>query len=318
MIELVPYSVVKKDEWDNFVSVSRTPTLLHYRDYMDYHSNRFQDASLIFKSRDKIMALLPACISRNNPNVIVSHEGLTYGGFILADKLHTSFLEEIFKSALNYYKETFKALQITIKPIPYIYMEKPCDEQLYLLHRFGATITGRNLSQAINLTKPVKMNTLRQRCIKKAVQNGIQVKEALNHNEWNDFHALLTLTLKTRHSVTPTHSADELWLLHTRFPKQIRLFVSYKHETMLAACVVYVSKNVAHTQYLASSVEGRKYGALDIIINSLISSKWIEECKYLDFGISTEYDGSLNYGLALQKEGFDGHGVCYDIYSLKL
>ncbi|MGN1214215.1 MAG: GNAT family N-acetyltransferase, partial [Bacteroidaceae bacterium] len=288
------------------------------RDYMDYNSNRFRDVYLIFKMGDKILALLAACISRNNDNVIVSHEGLTYGGFILSDNLHTCFLEEILHSSMEYYRETYQASQLIFKPIPYIYANKPCDEQLYLLHRFGANIIHRHLSQAICLSAPIKMNTLRQRCVKKALQNNLSVREVTCREEWNIFHVLLSQTLESRHSVKPIHSADELWLLHSRFPRHIKLLAAYKDKTMLAGCVVYVSKNVAHTQYLASSVDGRKYGALDIVISTLISSKWIEECKYLDFGVSTERDGSLNYGLTLQKEGFDGHGVCYDIYSLKI
>ncbi|MCI6404225.1 MAG: GNAT family N-acetyltransferase, partial [Prevotella sp.] len=32
-----------QQSWDEFVARSRNATFLHYRDYMDYHSNRFHD-----------------------------------------------------------------------------------------------------------------------------------------------------------------------------------------------------------------------------------------------------------------------------------
>ena len=40
---------------------------------------------------------------------------------------------------------------------------------------------------------------------------------------------------------------------------------------------------------------------------------------YLDFGRSTEGDGSvLNDGLVAQKEGFGGRAICYDTYDWTL
>ena len=41
--------------------------------------------------------------------------------------------------------------------------------------------------------------------------------------------------------------------------------------------------------------------------------------EYIDFGISTEQGGNiLNEGLAFQKEGFGGRGVCYDCWQINL
>ena len=41
--------------------------------------------------------------------------------------------------------------------------------------------------------------------------------------------------------------------------------------------------------------------------------------EYLDFGRSTEGDGSiLNGGLIAQKEGFGGRAICYDTYEWTL
>lgn len=54
------YTAAMKEEWDAFVDSSRNATFLLRRDYMDYHSDRFTDCSLIIRHGDKPVALLPA------------------------------------------------------------------------------------------------------------------------------------------------------------------------------------------------------------------------------------------------------------------
>ena len=73
-----------QQSWDEFVARSRNATFLHYRDYMDYHSDRFHDHSLIFLSdKGKIVALLPANAAGE---ALYSHQGLTYGGMLVSMK----------------------------------------------------------------------------------------------------------------------------------------------------------------------------------------------------------------------------------------
>ncbi len=319
MIELRTYNKEMAGDWDALVSSSRTPTLLHLRPYMDYHQHRFKDASLVFlNSKGKIIALLPACVSNKDDKTVCSHEGLTYGGFICAPHLHCQDLNNILTLAINHYKEQFGARFLKIKPIPYIYSTVPAQDELYLLTIMGAVLEERHLSQTIRLSHPAKMSELRRRSITKAKKNGVAVHLAEGETDWREFHTLLTDVLMRRHNVMPVHSAEEILLLHHRFPNEIRLYVAKQDKRILAGSVVYISPQVAHTQYLASSDEGRAMGALDLVIDHLIHNSDIQKCAYLDFGVSTERDGSLNAGLAAQKEGFGATGVCYDTYLLDL
>ncbi len=48
------------EEWDRFVSRSLQPSFLLLRGYMDYHSHRFADYSLIARRGGRILAMLPA------------------------------------------------------------------------------------------------------------------------------------------------------------------------------------------------------------------------------------------------------------------
>ena len=41
-------------EWDNFVASAKNSTFLHMRPYMDYHSDRFNDYSLVAMKGGKI------------------------------------------------------------------------------------------------------------------------------------------------------------------------------------------------------------------------------------------------------------------------
>ena len=48
MISIQRYTAEKTDEWNTFVAASKNGTFLFNRCYMDYHSDRFKDHSLMF------------------------------------------------------------------------------------------------------------------------------------------------------------------------------------------------------------------------------------------------------------------------------
>ncbi|MDE7411963.1 MAG: GNAT family N-acetyltransferase, partial [Paramuribaculum sp.] len=74
------YTPGDRELWNSLVTDSRQGTMLHKREYMDYHSDRFTDCSLIALRRDKPVAILPANIT--DDGTLHSHQGLTYGGWL--------------------------------------------------------------------------------------------------------------------------------------------------------------------------------------------------------------------------------------------
>ena len=66
--------------WNDFVSKSKNGTFLFHRDFIEYHSDKFDDFSLLVFFKQELVALLPA---NQVNNTIFSHQGLTYGGLIL-------------------------------------------------------------------------------------------------------------------------------------------------------------------------------------------------------------------------------------------
>lgn len=86
-MQLIKYTVDKKQDWDLFVTNAKNSHFMFYRDYMDYHSDRFKDFSLMFyDEKGKILGLLPANIEGD---VLYSHQGLTFGGFLIDTNIKT-------------------------------------------------------------------------------------------------------------------------------------------------------------------------------------------------------------------------------------
>ena len=116
----------------------------------------------------------------------------------------------------------------------------------------------------------------------------------------------------------PVHSAEELRMLAEKFPDNIKLYTAEKNGQIEAGTVVFLQVGVVHTQYLANSDEGRKTGALDCLLDWLITDVYKDKI-WFDFGISCEQEGRyLNEGLAAQKEGFGARAVVHDFYRMRL
>lgn len=307
---LTPYRDCHAGIWDVVVANSKNGNFLHLRDYMDYHAHRFDEQSVLIERKGKPVAVFPC---NQQDDTIVSHGGLTYGGLIYGTDLHTAEVLEIFGLLVGHYK-TLGAHRLRYKAIPHIFQRYPAEEDLYALFRFDAKLVRRDLSTAVLLENRLKLSDLRGRKIRKAEKNGVEFVEA---GSLNEFHRLLETALR-RFDAKPVHTLVELELLQRRFPKQIRQFGAVKAGRLLAGALVYDFGHVAHTQYLASSDEGRELGALDFVLGKL-RDKVFHERRYLSFGISTEQNGHyLNEGLVFQKEGFGGRAVVHDFYELEL
>lgn len=311
MVSITPYSNKYFQEWNDFITNSKNATFLFHRDYMDYHSDRFQDCSLMFFKEDELIALLPASVQED---VLYSHQGLTYGGLLLNSKIGTQLVLECFTQLRSYLIEN-KFKKLVYKVIPYIYHKLPANEDLYALFRVGAKLCRRDLSSTIEMGSRLDFSTRRKRGIKKAQKHDIICRESL---DLESFHQMLSQVLSHRHAVKPTHSLAEIKLLKSRFSKTIKLFAAYSAGEMLAAVLVYEIDTVVHVQYITSSEEGRMLGALDLLFDFLIHRIYPSK-KFFDFGISTEDQGMyLNEGLVSQKEEFGGRATVYDTYELIL
>ncbi len=305
------YNSSLASEWDRVVEESRNGTFLFKRNYLDYHSDRFSDHSLMFEFGGEIVALLPA---NQKEGVIYSHQGLTYGGVIMTSRCKGAVVLEIFEKMIGYYRANgIKA--IIYKPVPHIYHIKPSEEDIYALYRYKAELYSCGISSTIDLTQEICFNSLRTRGVKKALANNVEIKEEFN---FAPFWEMLTQNLQQRHSVSPVHTLKEIEMLRDRFPENIRLYTASQSNELLAGVVIYETATCIHSQYIASSQKGRDLSALDLLFLNLIKERY-KEYRYFDFGISTESNGDiLNNGLLSQKEGFGATATIYNSYKITL
>lgn len=313
MITIRKYTPALAAEWDALVKRSSSGTFLHERAFMDYHSDRFDDYSLMAWDDDKVVALLPAC---RKDDTLYSHAGLTYGGWLVPVKhFHADVLLQVMAAAVAFLRQD-GVTSLIYKPVPHIYHQCPADDDLYVLYRHNARLTACNLSQAIDLDSRVPFDRGNKASVNHAAAMGVSVRQT---SDFAAFWQILEEVLLQRHNRRPVHTLDEITLLHSRFPANIELWGAYSGDTLVAGTVLFVTPRVVHSQYIAASEQGRRLKALPLLFDRVIDRAARQGARYFDFGISTEDAGRLlNVGLMQQKARMGGRGVVYNTYQVKL
>ena len=255
--------------------------------------------------------MLPANIRKN---VLFSHEGLTFGGFLTNSKMTVPLMIEIFSEFKDYLKAN-GITKVFYKAIPHIYHSLPAEENLYALIRNKAQLIRRDVSSTIFMEEKIPFNKNRRRNIKKSKKYGLKIKKS------HDFEQLMSIKVKElikNYGVKPTHSAAEMNLLASRFPDNIKLFTTETYDKIYGGVIIFDSNNVAHAQYQINTDEGLYLRANDFIYDFLINN-YYKDKKYFDFGISTEKNGLyLNEGLIDFKESFGARAVVHDFYEWEI
>lgn len=152
MFEIRKYNDADKEVWNAYVEHARNATFLLNRSYMDYHSDRFHDHSLMIFHNNKLYALLPA---NEDGDVFYSHQGLTYAGLLTTGHASAENICQVFV-AINTYLKQAGFRKCIYKPIPWIYQQLPAEEDLYALFKeCGAQICARNIAAVIDLKHPL-------------------------------------------------------------------------------------------------------------------------------------------------------------------
>lgn len=300
-MKIARYRESYKDAWNAFVSTSINSTFLHKREYMDYHSDRFVDHSLLFYSdKDQLLCILPA---NETNDELISHQGLTYGGFLMSEKFSFEVIRLVFETLHSYLKKNgFK--KFYLKVVPDFYTARIQDSEHYLMWRLGGNVSSILINSVVCQQTKTKFKNNRMEGVKKMMRNKAIIEESNNYSEFWD---VLTGELRSRHQVQPVHSLQEMSQLKQHFPENIRLYVCRDNKcNLLAGTVLYISKRVVHVQYISSTQNGRIGGAVDFLFYKLVNEV-LSHIPFFDFGHSNECGGQfLNKGLYFQKEGFGG------------
>lgn len=307
------YNPARKEEWDACVKASRNGTFLHLRDYMDYHSDRFADSSLMaFDAKDRLIAVLPA---HRCDRTLASHRGLTYGGWLMTPRADMEAMLEVWAAASQTARE-LGFCDMIYRPVPHIYHKYPAEEDLYALWRAGANLEAVQASSTIDLTAPLGFDMAARQSVRKSTRAGITVQLS---DDYEVFWQVLAENLMASHNATPVHSIAEIRLLRSRFPENIKLYTATLEGRILAGVVIYESETVAHSQYGSASPEGKKLRAMTVLYHHIIAEAAAAGKRYFDFGTSCEDGGRfLNLGLIRQKCGFGGRVTTYNSYKITL
>lgn len=300
------YTPEQKELWDSMAARSRNATFLLSRDYMDYHSDRFADCSLIALANGRPMALLPA---NRRGEELFSHQGLTYGGWMLPHhKVDGAGMMSLFGTWLDWCRNE-RIEKIHYKPLPYIYALQPSQEELYALWRYGATQESVLLSSAIDKETNPGFDYLRRRYLKKVSDAGVTVTE---NSCFSSFWRVLEQCLSERHEASPVHTLEEIQRLHDLFPENIRLYEVRDQDGVQGGTVIYRCGTTDHCQYIASTAAGRAGRYLPFLFRHVIDAS---TARYFDFGTSNGQGGRwLNASLLANKFGYGATGVVYTQY----
>jgi hypothetical protein len=310
-LRVEPYSPTQRRVWNDFIGQSKNATFLLHRDYLEYHADRFTDASALVWDGGKLVALFPGSL---HDDQVRSHGGLTYGGVLTDARMSVAQMLEVFTALRTHWREA-GVKSVFYKPIPHFYHTLAAEEDLYALFRHGAQLVRRDAATTLRRDFRAPITKGRKWAIKQGQSHGIEVARS---QDWDGFMAMETALLEQKFGTRPVHSAAEMALLAERFPQNIKLFTATRAGELLGGTIVYETPLVAHSQYISSTSEGRDLRALDVLFDWLLTAVYSDK-SWFDFGMSTEEGGTvLNAGLAANKESWGARTTVYDFYLLEV
>lgn len=310
--KILKYTSAHYQMWNNFVAKAKNATFLFHRDFMEYHSDRFQDFSLlVFDEKENLKAIIPANFSENK---LYSHQGLTYGGIVIDSNLKLDKFIIIYAEILKFLCEN-GIEKVLFKLLPSIYSTQPSDELNYALFISDAKLMRRDSLVTIDLKNPFKIDANRIEGVKRAEKLGLKISNDSNFTSfWNE---VLIPNLEVKHEAKPVHTLDEIQKLKDKFPNNIQQFNVYENEKLIAGTTLFIDKKTVHVQYISAIGDKNQHGALDYLFHHLITNVYAD-FSYFDFGISNENQGkNINKGLQYWKETFGARTICQDFYEVE-
>lgn len=311
-IDIKRYQPALKKQWDDFIKKSQADCLLFYRDFMEYHADRFIDHSLIFEDEKGWLAVFPAHLSERN---LMSHGGLTFGGFVSRNRMDLLTHQTLVEALINYTVEN-DYLSVCIKVLPYIYWKEYQSKMEYFLFQKGFQLSQRYLNYVVPFNEKWSFNKTKAQLAYKGLP------ETLTLRETNQFQAfwleILIPHLFDKYRAMPVHSSEEIIKLKSNFPENIRLFVCEYNGQMVAGIVVFENEQVIKIQYAAVNEMGREKQAMDYLYIHLVKKYQEGGFRYFDMGhVNTEQGRNYNPSLAKYKERLGARPINIDVYVWK-
>lgn len=310
MIEIVAYQPELKEKWNEFVRLADNSNFLFDRNFMEYHSDRFTDRSVLVYDEGTLCGVFPANIK---DNVLHSHQGLTYGGLVLHERKNVKKLVNYFISVFSYYQAQ-GITDVYYKPVPNYIAKTINDLEHFVLNILRAEVIRVDTSFVLDLSTEIKFQERRRRSIKKGEKHNTVVKVD------NDFKAfwnkVLEPNLMEKFGNRPVHNLEEIELLYSRFPEKISQANAYINDEIVAGVTLMDFDGTVHCQYISSNDFGKDSGAIDLLFSDIINL-YKPAKRYFSLGTANNSGNSVNFGLTEWKEGWGSKIHAHFYYKFK-
>ncbi|MFB9079566.1 FemAB family protein [Flavobacterium procerum] len=299
--------------WNDFIAKAKNASFLFYRNFMEYHQDRFEDFSLMIFEEEKLKAVLPA---NKTFDSVHSHQGLTYGGLVFSEKLKVFKIEIILDEILIFLREN-QVKNFHYKPIPIFYLTKGNNAADFFLFKRNAILERKEMNLAFDLQIPLQISKSKMKHFRRIENLDLDIVEEIDFFPF--WEEILEPRLLQKFNVKPVHTKEEITLLKSKFPQNIRQFSVYKDDKIIAGITIFETENVVKSQYGATSKKGEEVRALDFLFIHLILKFKREGKHFFDMGIvNEENEIGYNPGLLQQKEELGCTVYNQDFYKIVL
>ena len=302
-LKVIPYSSDYRRVWDQLIDQAANAAVIHYRAYLEYHLHRFAEVSALVFHQDELIAVFPA---ESGHDQVYSYRGLTFAGLILRKGCSRNLLFQAWKSITNHYS-LMGYSQLEIQPSPgFFWKEAKLQFTAEDFVGMGWAQTGMKIYDTVKLPYEIR-DRGKLWGIRRAQALGLSVRLA---EELDTFWIeILQPNLLKRHDAAPVHSLKEIKQLKSSFPAAIQLWTVSQKGLLLGGCLLYVHGQVVHSQYIASSEEGRKLRCLDLLFAQLIED-FGSSHTYFSLGTSSNpRDGQRDSGLVKWKKSLGAQEI---------
>jgi len=249
-----------KTTWDRFVKAQKG-LFLFETNFLAQHKGKLHDASVLIFKNNLLQAIMPAHYTA--PHALSSHQGLTFGGVLFAEKMPITTQIELLKALFEFlHQQNIQTLNIC--PVPHVLLKNPCDQLLWALKICQAQTIYAQLNFYLN--KEAHFHLTKEKGIEKAKQKGLVF---LKNTPPSAFWEHLSRQLFQKHNKMPTHDLTQINILMQRFPEDIFSFGIWHNQEVQAAAIVFRYPKAWHVQYFYSSPEGKRKRAQDLLMRCL-------------------------------------------------
>jgi|SRR6185369_15361428 len=318
-IQVSPFTEALAEEWDSFIqNDSRNGGIFHERGFLEYHPvGRFMDASLVLRTKNKIVGVLPAARQEAEQGWrVVSHPGSSAGGLVYQRQQGLREMLEMLEIALFYYRE-MGALSLELRLAEPIFSDPGDGELAYLLWHRGFRLATREISSCVDLQSGATWEQFGRKKnsndIRRLKNVGVKI-ELLN--DPSEIYSLIEGNLDNRYAKRPTHELAELTDIKRRYPERLHFWAAVLDGRPIATVVTFVVNRTAiHDFYIAMDYSYARLQVMPLLFYSLFAYYQAQGFKWFNFGISSRGDW-IKWGILEFKERMGGRATCRDTWIL--